>query len=196
VKSFIIPDGHRPGLPTVEVEEKFAESWLVPEVNYDGLEEMYHRDLGVPQSITPHLQFGNFRKMGFFNYYSKKMSVNPVEASFGHKPHGITQVILHEGAHLADFSVNKLKTRAEVLGNQALFAATLYAGAKGAGDIGLPEIAGTPIGFFGYSRIVGRLAYRYSPMEARARKIQKSQELISKYKDVVFFGKGETAWLT
>ncbi|GEM_PF-5400021 len=190
MSEFYVPDGARDNLPLVRVREESVEELGLVKVEYDGLEEMFRRDLHVPVSHRPVVELtdrtsGAAGKCGII---SKDVKVNPQKARDYFGKDGLAQVLLHEGTHLADLLDDPVKwygflalTRGVVLGS-AYFAGKYGYDASTTDHI----LAAGIIGAAEFS-VANSFIYKHSPFENRARQSQTNEDLIEKYRNVITF---------
>lgn len=185
-----IPDGYREGLPKVEVSKKVTEMCGEAIVNYDGLNELYRRDLGLSPLVAPHLVMKELRgkRFGQHNPFRATTFVDPIKSnkSMGYRGH--IKVLLHEGQHFADFSNRPLRAYGETILSQAVALGGGILGAKyGIEHTDVPDLISGSLGFMIGSNIAAPYLYDYSPLERRARKTERNQELLRKYQNVIIF---------
>lgn len=163
------PDGYRPGLPIVSVEEDVVEQNGAIEVSYDGLDELYRRDLRAPADITPHLWFDEnitSSLCGRYEYFSRIMYVNPTMSFKYLGADGVTLVMLHEGRHFADAARQPIKFGGEMILSQAA----------------------TSLARLVWDEMTAEgLHYKFSPHERRAIATEHDADLLRKYRNVVSF---------
>ena len=168
MSEFVIPEGYRKGYPRIQVNEELLNQCSFLEVNYEGLQEMYHEDLEVPRSVTPQLRLSAEEEIFYGRFYpfSRKMDAYPLNIHRDQRKGGLAGVILHEGQHLADFSNHPVKSLTEYVTSRTVRLSRIYLRKKGAiAKAILDDID--------------------SPLEIRARARQDDEDLVKKYQTVI-----------
>lgn len=178
------PEGHEPGHPEVYVRHRVINKLGMPEVNYDGLAELLHNDVGVPTDITPKVKLysdglpkaANFvgALEGFHIPYTKTIHVDPVRAEAYKYSGGTMAVIAHEAQHLADSHNHKVRS----LGEIGLRWVAVKVGLEIGKYTGIPEVPAALLGRFAY--------YAFEPTEKRARRAQKADFVSRHGRDIRF----------
>lgn len=193
MKEFVIPDGYKPGMPLYEVAQSVIDEQGPMVVNYDGLEELYYEDLGVPRDHTPHVRWRRLpakRIIGAFNVVTKKTNIDPAKAYRLLGDNGPLEVVLHEGEHLSfrlNHPVRLLGVKLSLAG--VLGAGTIAGVAAGVEILPVQNSIAEPIGAFAGLGAANTLFYRYGPTERSARLVQRDEQLLQKYASVIDFPK-------
>lgn len=189
MNSLIIPDGHRPNLPKVEVHPNTLEVCGDISLDYEGLEELYRKDLDVKPEVQPHLIFDPFRRniAGQYKIFSQRTQIDAERSYNLFGENGLMQVIMHEGKHMADFSNRPVRSYGDILLQVTAALGGGYAAAKLASVNIDPDVLAVPPAYLFGANVGFSYAYKYSPLEHRANSIQNDQELLDKYKNVVSF---------
>jgi hypothetical protein len=185
------PEGYSDSSPIVYVRKNVVKDIGMPNVNYDGLEELFHKDLGVPTNRKPKAKLygGSLGKrawrmlcgetvspdhvLGFHTVYTDTIHVNASATERG--ANSTMSVFVHEAQHLAD-SKNFPLARAIEMG---LGAAVLKAGVEVADASNfVPEIFG--------AIIARQIWYMNQPAERRARAAQNSAIYFEHRNDIAF----------
>ena len=184
------PDGYSKGDPIVYVRKNVVSDIGMPTVDYDGLYELFHGDLGVPTDHQPKAKLygGSLGKRawrgfcgdtvspdhisGFHIAYTNTIHVN---ASATERRGSTMSIFVHEAQHLAD-SRNFPLARAIEIG---IGVAAMKTGAAIADVTGfIPDVVGA---------LVARQAwYSVQPAEKRAREAQSSDIFLRHRNDIVF----------
>lgn len=159
-----------------------------PAVNFDQLDELFRREFGLPEDITPSIDLqglsDRFRKLGQYRPYSHHIKINALATERQYGRDATMKVVLHEGEHLAHAKTHPYKFTGEYALQLAVYGSGLFIADK---------IVTHEPGIYGYiggvsAFLMTRTAYyKIDPIEARARKIQRNEELIEKYRDAIVF---------
>ncbi len=178
------PEGYEPGHPEVFVRHRVINKLGMPEVNYDGLAELLHNDIGVPTDINPKIKLysDGLPKVaswvvsleGFHLPYTKTIHVDPINAEASRHAGGTMGLLAHEAQHLADSHTHKVRSAGDI----ALRLAAAKVGLEFGKLTGIPEFPAALLGRFGY--------YIFEPAEKRARRTQKADFVRRHGRDIKF----------
>lgn len=192
------PGDPSPEDPLVLVRKNVISDVGMPEVNYDGLYDLFHRDLGIPTRIQPKVKLygGSLLKRawrdyfcgatvpadfiyGYHAWYTRTIHINAAttvrKTSVYGCPNQTMQVLIHEARHLADSHTRSIR----VAGELAVRAAILTGSSIVANKID------PLVGALTYMPI--RAAYyALDPAEHRAREAETSQLFDDHLSDIVF----------
>lgn len=184
------PEGYSKSSPVVYVRKNVIRDLGMPTVNYDGLEELFHKDLGVPLDVKPKAKLygGSIGKRavrtvcaeqvspdflyGFHTAYTNTIHVNASSTERGGM--STMSTFVHEAQHLSD-SRNFPLARAIEMG---IGVGILKSGAEAANLVHIPEIIGVLAAREGW--------YAVQPAERRARAVQNSEVAVRHSQDIVF----------
>lgn len=187
------PDGYSETSPIVMVRKNvLRDVGSMPDVNYDGLEELFHRDLDIPTHITPKIKLygGSLVKRAWCVYCGQTVSPDVVKGfhvPYTHTVHvnaGYTartydyetmRVTVHEAKHLADSITTPFRTAGEIATRWALMS----------GSAKIAEKSGfIPVG---PAAMAARLGwYAIEPAELRAREAERSDIYLNHAEDIMF----------
>jgi hypothetical protein len=185
------PEGYTKGDPIVYVRKNVIKDIGMPVVNYQGLEELFYKDLGLSRErkVKAKLYGGSIGKramrafcgqqvspdwlLGFHAVYTNTLHVNASATERGGEK--TMSVFVHEAKHLADSHQYRLARAIEM----GVGIAILNAGIEVADASGfIPEVIGA---------LAAREAwYAVQPAERRARAAQNSDLYYNHMNDIVF----------
>lgn len=185
-----LPEGRGRKDPIVFVRKNVIRDIGMPEVNYEGLSELFYKDLRIPSERTPKIKLygGSLAKRavrawggntvstdmvyGFHTAYTNTVHVN---ASSTERSNNTMFVLAHEAQHLSDSRNFPLARAIEI----AMGVGVINAGIEAAEATHfVPEVIGA---------LTAREAwYAIQPAERRARAVQHSEIAHSHANDIVF----------
>ncbi len=194
MRELYIPGGRRESQPKVIVKPSVVEKLGEPQVNYDQLDELFRKELGIDRTIVPTIHLRRRRlapHLGVHVPFTNSINVYPVAIENKKQPQdtevgmNTMHVVIHEGVHLSDSINHKRKTAVEVgLRVASTEAGWLYGNFVGS-NLSEPLHSACALGF----AVATNVAYQWTldPTERRAHRIADDPELNRKYRDAITF---------
>jgi hypothetical protein len=190
MKELHIPEGRRAKQPIVEVKPSVIKRLGEPKVDYEQLDALFRRELGVDNAIIPTIRLYGRRVNpwlgGFQVPYTHTIHVQAVAAEHKKLELGDASstmaVVTHEGQHLSDAINHKMRTVGEIALREVVWLTGISIGVACA--LPYPK----PLNYViipTMTLLIHQLYYGIDPNEQRAR--EKTKLIHNDYKDAITF---------